>query len=143
MRAVVVLTLFLSLSTGCNKEGGPTVYRDPVLPGKGPAAVEPHSDGKVPPPHEPSKKLTLKEAREKIVQSAGNEGLKRDEVKKLLGAPDETQESKFGPNKFFSDVWIYRNQTVIWDGASEKFYPLIRITFIRNVDRPAQELRID
>ncbi|WP_082839932.1 hypothetical protein [Gemmata sp. SH-PL17] len=69
--------------------------------------------------------------------------MKRDEVKALFGPPDETREGLFGPNKFFADVWIYRKQKVVWDMAAEKYYPLIRITFVRNVDQSAEELRID
>ncbi len=127
MRALALFVVVLFLS-GC---GSPT-------PTDAPAADKDKEKGKDKKGEPAAKKLTLAEAQSLVV---GEKGMKRDAVKKLLGAPDETREGKFGPNRFHSDEWVYRKQTVVIDGATEKPYPTIRVVFLTDTDNPAEDLQ--
>ncbi len=125
MRALALVVVVLILS-GC---GSPTPTDPPA------ADREKGKDKKGEPV---AKKLSLAEAQALVV---GEKGMKRADVKKLLGAPDETREGKFGPNRFHSEEWIYRKQAVIIDGATEKPYPTIRVVFLKDTDNPAEDLQ--
>ncbi len=122
MRALALFVVVLFLS-GCGSPTPTDADREKGKEKKGEPAA---------------KKLTLAEAQALVV---GEKGMKRADVKKLLGAPDETREGKFGPNRFHSDEWIYRKQTVIIDGATEKPYPTIRVVFLKDTDHPAEDLQ--
>ncbi len=124
MRTVVLLALAIGL-TGCNN--GVTTEKLATDPARseGPATEGPK--GLAPAPHEPGAgaKLTLKQAREKLIAIPGSQGMKRDAVKKLFGAPDRT----FEVSGTVNEVWVYTNRDIIWDPAAEKFYPTVELVF--------------
>jgi hypothetical protein len=76
---------------------------------------------KEPPKKESEVKMKLADARVKILNS------NKAGVKMLLGAPDDTRAGKF--NGANTVVWIYKNQKVVWNDDTEKYYPVITVAF--------------
>lgn len=133
MRAVVVTSLLLLC--GCGKSPAPPSQPEPLQSATEVPARRTETPAE-PEAKKPSVKLSLDDARKQIVG-----GQTRSEVKALMGAPTETRESQWGPNRLHSDEWVYRNQQVVWDGAADKYHPVVRVIFLKGRDDAAVEVR--
>ncbi len=91
-----------------------------------PVKVAPPVEKKDPPKKEPEVRLSLAEAKVKILN------LNKAGVKALLGKPDATNAGKFnGANTI---VWVYDNQRIVWNADTEKYYSGLAVSFYELAD---------